>query len=184
MVILGDGAGVWGDCGGRPAVAGSGPSRRRGCQPGGWPRSAWGPVPSSSPDCQATMIAPMRSRARRALFSSGPASTDGTWPSLVGHLTGGQGVAGSNPAVPTEYEQIRGHFTSFCEVASRSFDRSLTAGFRGILCSTRVGDVTRRQRCGEHSASRDGAWQARGRITQVGRIPRCWPGRCRSHPAR
>src|ERR1700760_2218166 len=25
----------------------------------------------------------------------------GTWPSLVGHLTGGQGVAGSNPAVPT-----------------------------------------------------------------------------------
>src|SRR6266851_3064994 len=31
---------------------------------------------------------------------AGAAST-GTWPSLVGHLTGGQGVAGSNPAVPT-----------------------------------------------------------------------------------
>src|SRR6266496_531871 len=27
----------------------------------------------------------------------------GTWPSLVGHLTGGQGVAGSNPAVPTGF---------------------------------------------------------------------------------
>src|SRR5262249_49656314 len=26
---------------------------------------------------------------------------DGTWRSLVAHLTGGQGVAGSNPAVPT-----------------------------------------------------------------------------------
>ena len=27
--------------------------------------------------------------------------TTGTWRSLVAHLTGGQGVAGSNPAVPT-----------------------------------------------------------------------------------
>src|SRR5712691_10058658 len=32
--------------------------------------------------------------------AAGAVST-GTWPSLVGHLTGGQGVAGSNPAVPT-----------------------------------------------------------------------------------
>ena len=27
---------------------------------------------------------------------------DGTWRSLVAHLTGGQGVAGSNPVVPTK----------------------------------------------------------------------------------
>ncbi len=32
----------------------------------------------------------------------------GTWPSLVGHLTGGQGVAGSNPAVPTEFCRSEG----------------------------------------------------------------------------
>ncbi len=31
----------------------------------------------------------------------------GTWPSLVGHLSGGQGVAGSNPAVPTEKSSNR-----------------------------------------------------------------------------
>ncbi len=30
----------------------------------------------------------------------------GTWRSLVAHLTGGQGVVGSNPAVPT---QFKGH---------------------------------------------------------------------------
>ncbi len=35
-----------------------------------------------------------------ARSEAGTVST-GTWPSLVGHLTGGQGVAGSNPAVPT-----------------------------------------------------------------------------------
>ena len=29
----------------------------------------------------------------------------GTWRSLVAHLTGGQGVAGSNPVVPTSYIQ-------------------------------------------------------------------------------
>src|ERR1700681_2814632 len=71
-------------------------------------------MPSSSPDCQAALIAPMRRRARRALFSSGPASTDGTWPSLVGHLTGGQGVAGSNPAVPTDVSAGQGRFLG-CE---------------------------------------------------------------------
>jgi 2-iminobutanoate/2-iminopropanoate deaminase len=40
------------------------------------------------------------------------------WRSLVAHLTGGQGVAGSNPVIPTEYErplarvstQVRGRF--------------------------------------------------------------------------
>lgn len=29
------------------------------------------------------------------------AGVAGTWRSLVAHLTGGQGVVGSNPAVPT-----------------------------------------------------------------------------------
>jgi hypothetical protein len=33
----------------------------------------------------------------------GSARADGTWRSLVAHLTGGQGVAGSNPAVPTGF---------------------------------------------------------------------------------
>src|SRR5690348_11608776 len=32
---------------------------------------------------------------------------DGTWRSLVAHLTGGQGVAGSNPAVPTSVGRPR-----------------------------------------------------------------------------
>jgi hypothetical protein len=34
---------------------------------------------------------------------------NGTWRSLAAHLTGGQGVAGSNPAVPTIAWQVRGH---------------------------------------------------------------------------
>src|SRR6266571_4071784 len=37
--------------------------------------------------------------------AAGAVST-GTWPSLVGHLTGGQGVAGSNPAVPTDFRTL------------------------------------------------------------------------------
>ena len=39
-----------------------------------------------------------------AVASAGRCSTagaTGTWRSLVAHLTGGQGVAGSNPVVPT-----------------------------------------------------------------------------------
>ena len=30
------------------------------------------------------------------------------WRSLVAHLTGGQGVVGSNPAIPTVMSQVRG----------------------------------------------------------------------------
>src|SRR5665648_1300620 len=30
------------------------------------------------------------------------------WRSLVAHLTGGQGVAGSNPVIPTAFSQVRG----------------------------------------------------------------------------
>jgi hypothetical protein len=29
---------------------------------------------------------------------------DGMWRSLVAHLTGGQGVAGSNPVIPTNFQ--------------------------------------------------------------------------------
>ena len=50
-------------------------------------------------------------RARRpapcAIFV-GSARADGTWRSLVAHLTGGQGVAGSNPAVPTRRSRSEG----------------------------------------------------------------------------
>src|SRR5664280_207324 len=35
---------------------------------------------------------------------------NGMWRSLVAHLTGGQGVAGSNPVIPTVKEQVRGLF--------------------------------------------------------------------------
>src|SRR5665648_481356 len=34
------------------------------------------------------------------------------WRSLVAHLTGGQGVAGSNPVIPTVFVQVRGPFRS------------------------------------------------------------------------
>ena len=37
------------------------------------------------------------------LFERELKSTNGLWRSLVAHLTGGQGVAGSNPVVPTSF---------------------------------------------------------------------------------
>src|SRR5262249_25967777 len=60
---------------------------------------------------QETQHAPIGPRAMQvwlALRCSGcPALVGtggiGTWRSLVAHLTGGQGVVGSNPAVPTEF---------------------------------------------------------------------------------
>ncbi len=44
------------------------------------------------------------SRARSAGETTPERSSTGTWRSLVAHLTGGQGVAGSNPVVPTVHE--------------------------------------------------------------------------------
>ena len=41
------------------------------------------------------------------LFERELKSTNGLWRSLVAHLTGGQGVAGSNPAGPTRKTRIR-----------------------------------------------------------------------------
>jgi hypothetical protein len=38
-----------------------------------------------------------------------PRRGNGTWRSLVAHLTGGQGVVGSNPAVPTKETAGQGH---------------------------------------------------------------------------
>ena len=49
--------------------------------------------------CARTRAVRYRHRVRRA---------DGTWRSLVAHLTGGQGVAGSNPAVPTVFRTLWG----------------------------------------------------------------------------
>ena len=45
-------------------------------------------------------------------LSSAEADGIGLWRSLVAHLTGGQGVAGSNPVSPTQKVQIRGRFRS------------------------------------------------------------------------
>src|SRR5699024_12585235 len=36
------------------------------------------------------------------------AEADGLWRSLVAHLTGGEGVVGSNPASPTERNAVQG----------------------------------------------------------------------------
>jgi hypothetical protein len=50
----------------------------------------------------------------------------GTWRSLVAHLTGGQGVAGSNPVVPTDKRPGQGpdHFSERgpddCQVVPKS----------------------------------------------------------------
>src|SRR6187401_2752017 len=38
----------------------------------------------------------------RVVLGSCPLAGIGMWRSLVAHLTGGQGVAGSNPVIPTE----------------------------------------------------------------------------------
>src|SRR5438876_3618215 len=65
------------------------------------------------------------------------ARADGTWRSLVAHLTGGQGVAGSNPAVPTGFSNTLGtnwepsgndHGRAGHEVPSRLRSRTRGAG--------------------------------------------------------
>src|SRR5690606_3963281 len=50
-------------------------------------------------------------RARPAGGSPGQTG-NGTWRSLVAHLTGGQGVAGSNPVVPTSFTHGAGRLLS------------------------------------------------------------------------
>ncbi len=60
----------------------------------------WLPVVGSgkvSPRVEATR--PIWIEASESATTRGPIF--GTWRSLVAHLTGGQGVAGSNPVVPT-----------------------------------------------------------------------------------
>ena len=63
------------------------PRGPRGAQPQG--------VRKHPPKCGIVLV-----HGRRGARSSSRKST-GTWRSLVAHLTGGQGVVGSNPAVPT-----------------------------------------------------------------------------------
>src|SRR5665811_664176 len=47
----------------------------------------------------------------------------GMWRSLVAHLTGGQGVAGSNPVIPTVLVRVRGPFR-FGDATLELFGRS------------------------------------------------------------
>ncbi len=53
----------------------------------------------------------------------------GTWRSLVAHLTGGQGVAGSNPVVPTGFHAGRGRF--------RRCEKTAFSALRGVLVAAR-----------------------------------------------
>ena len=62
------------------------------------------------------------------------------WRSLVAHLTGGQGVAGSNPVIPTVKEQVRGPH------------RFGGAG----LCATSAWSDVRRRFCGQTAIALDG----------------------------
>ena len=70
------------------------------CRRGGTPRNA---PAVTYPSCErARGRGPARARGPApCAIVIGSARADGTWRSLVAHLTGGQGVAGSNPAVPT-----------------------------------------------------------------------------------
>ena len=77
---------------------------------GGWARTGSELPAVLARDCHRTGRAPLGARYGReegrgsAVASAGRCSTagaTGTWRSLVAHLTGGQGVAGSNPVSPT-----------------------------------------------------------------------------------
>ena len=46
-------------------------------------------------------IGPAGARAAVVFMAPGSLRVAGMWRSLVAHLTGGQGVAGSNPVIPT-----------------------------------------------------------------------------------
>src|SRR6185436_5114626 len=67
------------------------------------------------------------------------------WRSLVAHLTGGQGVAGSNPVIPTNIAR-RGHTGGHTEAAPRrlrSGPRRLGPFFFFAICSRIVHGVER-----------------------------------------
>ena len=55
-------------------------------------------------------LARVRGAGAREVAFERPMVGNGMWRSLVAHLTGGQGVAGSNPVIPTVKEQVRGLF--------------------------------------------------------------------------
>ena len=54
-----------------------------------------------SGDLGLAQLEQVRGRVNQNWMSCRLLRGNGTWRSLVAHLTGGQGVAGSNPAVPT-----------------------------------------------------------------------------------
>ena len=89
--------------------------------------------------CARTRAVRYRHRVRRA---------DGTWRSLVAHLTGGQGVAGSNPAVPTGSRVFSSMFTPHQSqqkshlLVSWPFQRRAPIVCSGVL----PGHLPRRQR--------------------------------------
>jgi hypothetical protein len=71
--------------------------------------------------------------------SAGCAVLNGLWRSLVAHLTGGQGVAGSNPVSPTIQQETRlasslvlsnGHVTYAAAAASLARSRLATMTWR------------------------------------------------------
>ncbi|GAA4891588.1 AAA family ATPase [Streptomyces coeruleoprunus] len=76
-----------------------------------WPAPPTSPPPAAptpSPPTPATPSPPRRTCSRSEVIfllsrspRPKPGERAGTWRSLVAHLTGGQGVAGSNPVVPT-----------------------------------------------------------------------------------
>ena len=57
-------------------------------------------------------ISPCALSARMLIFFLLRLSSNGWWRSLVAHLTGGQGVAGSNPVHPTRKAEVGGDFPS------------------------------------------------------------------------
>ena len=75
---------------------------------GSWP--LWTPTPA--PSRSTSLASADEDRILRvghgvALVLASLRKGTGTWRSLVAHLTGGQGVAGSNPVVPTVFVQVR-----------------------------------------------------------------------------
>ena len=64
---------------------------------------------------------------------TGDSEQIGTWRSLVAHLTGGQGVAGSNPVVPTNQLAGDSEFSFWYE----AFRRCGTRGISEMICAFR-----------------------------------------------
>src|SRR5262249_48154596 len=88
---------------------------------------------------------------------------DGTWRSLVAHLTGGQGVAGSNPAVPTSSRVFSNILMPPPEPTKEPFHRQRAAPgvAAGVITARRTGH----QRLGRYGKTGNGVVT----VTMVGR---------------